>query len=145
MWNSCVRDTALRKGLAKEHNKWGFNQIAQGCGTTSVSLSFPLGKGETLCIKVQRSNVSSLWAIEGLLCGESEPVALAVFIHAVTAGLTCKDAQKLEKDPSFYHLPECGCCLCRGFPEHPSFSHWSQEVKLRWDKSERVEAIPVPS
>lgn len=39
MRNSCVRDTALRKGVAKEHNKWGFNQIAHGCETASVSFS----------------------------------------------------------------------------------------------------------
>lgn len=27
----------MRKGVAKEHNKWGFNQIAHGWETASVS------------------------------------------------------------------------------------------------------------
>lgn len=148
MWNSCVKDTALRKGVAKEHNKWAFNQIAQGCETTSMSFwSAFLWVREKLSVSKFREErqVWSLCAVEGLLCGESEPVALAVFIHAVTAWLTCKDAPELEKDPSFFHLPECGCCLCRGFPEHPDFSHWRQAVKMRWDKAERVEEILVPS
>ncbi|RMB98273.1 hypothetical protein DUI87_25178 [Hirundo rustica rustica] len=56
MWNSCVRDTALRKGVAKEHNKWGFDPTVRGCETSigDLLLTFPLGKGETLCVKAQR-------------------------------------------------------------------------------------------